>query len=122
MAKVLLVMVFIFNIMYANKTYMCNLTHINEYVPLSEREILGFGGVAQMKLSFDKMNANAEVNGSELDLKYYSSDRFGHDLYITNEQTDIIGISTPEGGKKLPGVFIHTMTASGELRLWYRCK
>jgi hypothetical protein len=122
MKKTLLLSLVLTSFLLGDKIYLCKLTHINEMVPLTERQLLSMGETAKLSLSYDKINAKAKIVDQEINLKYFDTDSFGYDLYVTEEQTDIIGISSPEGKKGLPGVFLQNWTPNGNVKLWYRCK
>lgn len=122
MKKTLSLSLVLTSLLFGDKVYTCNITHMNEYVPLNERQILSMGEVATLNLSYDKINMRATIGKHEKTLKYFDTDSFGHDLYVNDERTDIIGISSPEGGKAFPGVFLQNWTPNGNVRLWYRCK
>lgn len=122
MKKTLSLSLLLTSLLFGDKVYTCKVTHINEMVPLSERQILSMGEVATLNLSYDKIKMKATIGDIEKKLKYFDTDSFGYGLYINDDRTDIIGISSPQGGKEFPGVFLQNWTPNGNVRLWYRCK
>lgn len=122
MKKTILLSLLLTTFLFGNKIYLCKVTHINQMVPLSERQILSMGAIANLNLSYDKINARAKLGNQEIKLKYFDTDSFGYDLYINKELTDSIGINSPKGGEEVPGVFFQNWTPNGNIRLWYRCK
>ena len=122
MKKTLSLSLLLTSLLFGDKVYTCKVTHINEMVPLSERQILSMGEVATLNLSYDKIKMRATIGNIEKKLKYFDTDSFGYGLYINDDRTDIIGISSPQGGKEFPGVFLQNWTPNGNVRLWYRCK
>jgi hypothetical protein len=122
MKKTLLLSLALTSFLFGNKVYECKATHINEMVPLTERQILSMGEGANLNLSYDKINMKVKVMNQEIKLKYFDTDSFGYDLYINDEKTDVIGINSPQGGKEVPGVYLLNKSPNGNIRLWYRCK
>ncbi|MBN2965035.1 hypothetical protein JWV37_09605 [Sulfurospirillum sp. T05] len=119
------ILILMANIAVANTatTFTCNVTHHGMVIPLTERQVLSMGESAKASMQVGKIRAKVVIDGVEIELKYFDTDHFGFDLYMTHEGADMLGFDTTnEGGEDVPNAFIESATPAGSVKLWYKCR
>ncbi|WP_457592530.1 hypothetical protein [Hydrogenimonas sp.] len=93
----ILTLLILANILFAEnfKTYKCELYGIGFFPrvqQLTDRQILSMGEkITRAQLSINSIVAKLNINDTHIKAKYIGTDKYGYDLYITSEKTDIIG-------------------------------
>lgn len=104
------------------KTYKCELFGVGFFPrveQLTERQKLSMGDeIVNTLLTIDSIKAKLNINNTSIEAKYLKNDIYTYELYITKEQTDIIGFVP-----KHKNMFIESANGDGtSTQLHYTCK